>query len=293
MLERNIFAAILPVVLMVSCGSSRHTGKKPTEMAGTWQVQPIVIDGDSKDWPSPYPNYDAKAMVAYATSNDKENLYITMETGDELTQIKILKQGMIVSIDTNGKKDPQFHINFPLLNDNDPLEIPKSVSNPNSQQGMHLGSMIDKQIIRSAQDANQYALDGFGACNGGFMITQTSPCGVKVRVKIDEYQELVWEAVVPFKALYNKETISAADRGKPISVCFAVKGFKKAANKAENSNGGMNQQGAPGGMNGGKSGMGRGGGSTKGGGRSVTENPMDKLYESTKTWKQFGVAYQP
>ena len=72
-----------------SCKSSKST-KTATTLPGTWQAQPIAIDGDTKDWPSPYPNYDAKAKVAYATSNDKYNLYITMETGDEQTQMKIL-----------------------------------------------------------------------------------------------------------------------------------------------------------------------------------------------------------
>src|ERR1700733_16221077 len=97
--------SFVSILSILSCGSSHHSGKGKAVLPGTWQPEPIVIDGDSKDWPSPYPNYDAKAMVAYATSNDKENLYITMETGDELTQIKILKQGMIVSIDTSGNKD--------------------------------------------------------------------------------------------------------------------------------------------------------------------------------------------
>ena len=285
--------SFVSILSILSCGSSHHSGKGKAVLPGIWQPEPIVIDGDSKDWPSPYPNYDAKAMVAYATSNDKENLYITMETGDELTQIKILKQGMIVSIDTSGKKEPQFNINYPLQNDNDPLELPKGAKNPLSPEAQHIGTMLDKQIDKSAQDATQYTLDGFGPCNGGFMVSQTSSCGIKVKVRIDEYKELVWEAVVPFKAIYNKDQITQNDLGKPISVCFAVKAFKKETKNADNSSTDMNQGAGSNGMGGGHTmgGGGRGGGG-RGGGHGVTENPMDHLYENSKTWKQFGLAYQ-
>jgi uncharacterized membrane protein YgcG len=292
-LNKSISGISILALAAASCGSTKHSHKSIAALPGTYQSTPIVIDGDSKDWPSPYPNYDAKGMVAYATSNDKENLYITMETGDELTETKILKQGMIVSIDTAGKKSPQFNINYPLPNDSDPLEIPKGAKDPTSQQALHMGSMLDKQVDKATQDANQYSLDGFGTCNGGFMISQTSPCGIKVRVRIDEYKEMVWEAVVPFKAIYNKDQITAADLGKPISVCFAIKGFKKESKSVENSNGGMNQTGT-GGMGGGGRGGGMGGGgNSRGGGRSAVANPMDHLYENTKTWKIFGLAYQP
>ena len=101
---------------------------------------------------------------------------------------------------------------------------------------------------------------------------------------MDEYKELVWEAVVPFKAIYNKEQITAAEAGKPISVCFSVNCFKRPESKGtvENSNGGMNQS------------MGGGGrkGAMNGGGGKTQENPREHLYEATKTWKQFGIAFQ-
>jgi hypothetical protein len=36
----------------------------------------------------------------------------------------------------------------------------------------------------------------------------------------------------------------------------------------------------------------RGGGGGRGGARGMMEDPMQHLYESTKTWKHFGVAWQ-
>ena len=285
-------------LLSFSCNSSKHSGKSQDSMPGTWQSQPVIIDGDSKDWPSPYPNYDAKSMVAYATSNDKQNLYITMETGDEITQMKILKQGMTIMIDTNGRKDPQLKINYPLQNDNDPLEMAKEDNGLHKESKTHGAHNWDKKISKSAGEANQYSLEGFSLCNGGYLVSQTTACGIKMKLGIDEYKELIVEVMIPFKAIYGKNVITAADAGHPISVCFAVKGFKAPSTKntdntntAGNTNmGGVGMNSGMGGRSGG--GGGRGGGG-RGGGHSATENPMQHLYESTKTWKHFGIAYQP
>jgi hypothetical protein len=150
------------------------------------------------------------------------------------------------------------------------------------------------QISSSARDANQFALDGFGKCNGGYMVSQATSCGIKVMLRIDEYKELVWEAVVPFKAIYNKDTITAADAGRPVSVCFAVNRFKHPESKASSDNssnaGGMNNGMGGGGMGGGmRGGGGRGGGK---GGHNPSEDPMQRFYESTKTWKHFCLAYR-
>ena len=85
---------------MASCSSTKNSTTK--RLPGYWQNQPITVDGYNNDWPSPYPNYDEKAMIGYNVTNDKDNLYITMETGDLATQLKILTQGLTVWIDKTG-----------------------------------------------------------------------------------------------------------------------------------------------------------------------------------------------
>jgi hypothetical protein len=288
----SFFCAIC--FFLYSCHSSKHSGSKDV-LPGTWQAQPVVIDGDSKDWPSPYPNYDSKAMVAYATSNDKYNLYITMETGDELTQVKILKQGMTVSIDTSGKKDAQLSINYPLENDNDDVDLKRQSRSKSADAQSYENRKMEQNINKLMQSANQFTLDGFStACNGGYIVSQSSPCGIKVRASIDEYKELVWEVVIPFKAIYNKDSITKAYAGKPISVCFAINAFTHP--KKEDSGGGGNSTGGgDASMNNGMAGGGRnssmhGGG--KGGSKQAATDPMEHMYERTKTWKQFGIAFQ-
>jgi len=262
----------------------------PAKMPGTWQAQPIKIDGDCTDWPSPYPNYDSKAMVAYATSNDAENLYVTIQTGDPLTQIKILKQGMAVSIDTSGRKDASsFVINYPLQNPDDLSELFGQKKEGGSSS--HLSRQFDQKLQKSAESCTQYALEGFGNCNGGYMVSQSAPCGVKVRLRIDEYKQLVWEAMVPFKAIFNKDKISVVEAGKAISICYSIKAFKAPSTKGDGAAAPMtNNMGGQNGMPGGGS-MNSMQMSNPGTTRSNGGGPMQHLYESTKTWKHFGLAW--
>src|SRR5262249_35900527 len=148
-------------------------------LPGNWQASPVVVDGDSKDWPAPYPNYDSKAMVAYATSNDRQFLYMTMETGDDLTQVKILKQGMTLSIDTNGRKEPQMKINYPLQNENELMEIGLD----NERDVTHHSRQLEQKVKKATTEANQFSIDGFKSCNGGYFISQAA-CGLKVIARI-------------------------------------------------------------------------------------------------------------
>ena len=278
----------LLVISLIACHTAKH-GKAAKAMPGTWQAQPIDIDGDSKDWPSPYPNYDSKAKVAYATSNDDKNLYITMETGDELTQIKILKNGMTVSIDTGGNKSPQYNITYPLQNDNQIFDMPKAENRQKKNEPAELtNKQFGKKIRKSTGDATQLALDGFANCSGGFLVTQTTPCGVKVKLGIDEYNELIWEASIPLSVLYGTYYKPTTDASKTISVCFALKGLKKPSTKGNDAP--ATTPGMSSGMGGARGGAMKGGG---GGQRSAPENPLQQLYESTKTWKHFGLVGKP
>jgi hypothetical protein len=292
----TVAATALLFSTQLSCSVLHHGSKTHAPLPGTWQSSPIVVDGQSKDWPSPYPNYDSKARIAYATSNDKENLYITLETGDEMTQMKILKQGLVVSIDTGGGKNTPFNINFPLQSEVDLADLPRQEAGLKKDNMRYEDKQREQRISQYVKEANQFSLDGFIACNGVFMPKQTTPCGISVRMGIDEFKELVWEAVVPLRAIYNRNDISATDAGKPLSVAFSIKGFRKPESKSspDNSNaggGGMNSGMGTAGANSGMRGAGSRGGGGRGGRTGQAESPLQHLYESTKTWKFFGLAW--
>lgn len=305
-MQKTFSNTVIALILFfsISCSSTKHSKSK--RLPGTWQAQPITIDGYNKDWPSPYPEYDDKAMLGYAVSNDKDNLYITVETGDPATQLKILREGLTVWIDKTANKDEITAINFP---------IPRQVSKESSQEGnkpvpVHMqqgqgGGSQDKRrfeledrVKKALSEANEYSLQGFKSCNLQYHIMETDSCGIVVRIGLDADNELVWEAVVPFKTFYYKPHISMSDRGKPISICFETTGIKRPAGQAGGSHGGGGgvRPGFGMGMGGMGMGMHMGGGGLRGrgnrGGQNNNNDIMESLYKSTKTYKKFGIAFQ-
>ncbi len=112
----------------------------------------------------------------------------------------------------------------------------------------------------------------------------------KSKIGLDEYKELIWEAAIPFSAIYNRDTLTKQDAGRAISVCYSIKGFKKPKTNSDNGTSGMGQGGGQGmgGMRGGGGGGGRGNKTPQ---RNGTD-PRELMFENTHTWKHFGLAYQ-
>ncbi len=240
-------AMALTLVCLVSCSSSKHS--KIKRIPGTWQAQPITIDGSNKDWPSPYPEYDDKAMLGYAVSNDKDNLYITVETGDPATQLKILRNGLTVWIDKTANKEELTAINYPIpiTSSGDSKQSGDKPQSGQMQQGQGGGGnaqdkqrqILEDKVSRAMDDAKEYSLQGFKSCNLQFPILEKDTCGIVVRIGLDgDTNELVWEAVVPFKSFYYKSQIARSDKGKPISICFETEGLKRPAGQGSGNHGG-------------------------------------------------------
>lgn len=287
----SLFLAITIVLCSCSHSKSAHTKRLP----GLWQETPILIDGKNNDWTSPYPEYDTKAMVGYAVSNDKQNLYISVESGDPATQFKILRGGLTVWIDRTGKSEQTVAINYPIPPDNKGNEGQKQ-QNDNGQPRIQLD--MTERVKRALPKADQYSLQGFKACNNQYSIDEKDTCGIQVSISMDENNELVWEAKVPFKTFYTKAEIDNRDRGRPLSICIETTGLNRPPGQANSNRGGGNGGGfrpgigiGGGGMRfGGGMGSGMHGGGNRGG--NTKPNPNEQLYKSTTTWKKFGIAFK-
>ena len=307
-MQKNVFNTIIfliAVLTIFSCSSSRHS--KTKRLPGIWQASPITIDGSDKDWPSPYPEYDDKAMLGYAVSNDKENIYVTVETGDPATQLKILREGLTVWIDRAAGKEEVTAINYPIPTAQTEQHQPRhrSSNTGEGQQGLGTDRQLKQRMdledkVRAAlNDAKEYSLQGFKSCNLQFPIMEMDTCGIVVRIGLDSTNELIWEAKIPFKSFYFKSKVTRADKGKPISLCFETVAMKRPPGQGGGGNNGNGGSGFRPSVGFGGMGMGMGmgmggGGMRRGGGHNSGQNTsdiMEPAYKSTKTYKKFGVAY--
>ncbi len=79
----------------------------------SWRSRDIVIDGISTDWPVLSP-VARNVRLSIGLANDRDFLYLALETSDPATSVQLLRQGLIVWFDAQGGKKRQFGIRYPI-----------------------------------------------------------------------------------------------------------------------------------------------------------------------------------
>lgn len=97
---------LLAVVTLSGCSST-------LELTSRWTNHELKVDGTGTEW------NDATTLIPgpqvfVGIKNDRENLYVCLKTSDRITQVQMLALGTTVWIDTEGKKNKTFGIQFPV-----------------------------------------------------------------------------------------------------------------------------------------------------------------------------------
>ncbi len=274
---RKIIIPCILLMLALGCSTEKKSHQSLKRLPGTWQASPIVIDGKRNDWPVPYPFENSKALISYAISNDKNNLYITVETGDLATELKILRRGMVVWIDKSATKTQSTSVCYPSDNEHGRTKVVP-------------GHDMAKQVDDAMGTTNEFFLNGFKGCRGKFKLDEGDSCGIKLGVGLDEYDQLVWEAVIPFKTFYPKGEIDRRDQGRPLDICFDILGMDRPEGMSGNGGGGAPRFSV--GMGGFGMGPAMGGGMGMGRRNGGGGQGNDQLYKTTSTWQEVGIAFQ-
>ena len=185
-----------------------------------WRDSNIVINGDPTDWDQPFRYYDSKARIQYSVANDATNLYICLKTMDEKAQMKMLRTGMDVWIDTSGKKKETSMIRYPLAND-PKLEWIQDPSEPD-QQHLERPDLKKMKMDYSLSD-KRMKLVGFKNIPNEQMLIENK-YGIQLAIGWDKDDIFTYEMKVPFRTFY-KEAINAADTLRPITIGVKVNGF--------------------------------------------------------------------
>lgn len=266
--------AVFVLVLIAACRTTKESAK--LGLPGTWQEHGIVVDGRNNDWPSPYPFADTHARIMYAVSNDRDKLYVTVETRDTRTKLKILNAGMKLWIDTTGARSQGMALDYPITVAK--AQLPNDRTNAGITDREKRLQQRAKTLVDSAKQAAFY---GFKNCNAMADVMADNSCGIKVRVAInDTNNNLVWEAAIPFKAIYGKQHIERGDEGRPTSICFDINGFE-APEMIRNMEEKIKKAGAASGDN-----------KAEASRIASRFSEVKALFETSSTWKQFGLAYQ-
>jgi len=221
-MQTSIFrltALLIPVALASACRSTKADRSVPDGQASNWQKQPLTIDGSDSDWVRPLPGIEATEKLTYAMTNDADNLYVLISTKDPAEQNKILSGGMTVWINNQAEKtnDQAIGLGFPL----DPH------SNREKQLMAEARPQVYKDRSAKLDDADVYELYGFSREEpiGHYNYGDTNKEGVQVRMNYNASGDLVYEAMIPLKAVFPKASSAHYYAGKDIAIGIFIEGI--------------------------------------------------------------------
>ncbi len=200
--------------LLGACGTAKNSQQSGTAAKGAWQSNKLVIDGNDSDWTEPLRfQYNKKENFSYSVTNDQTHLYVLLRSGDENTQQRILRGGLTVLFNTHAVNDEHgaAGIVFPTGN------VPRKNSPLNGRQEFSNNKHI---ALSNAQD---YSLFGFNTVKTveNYDYGKENAEGIEVSVGLNPSGELVYEAAVPFTALFNRNS-AVNQGGKSLAVGFLI-----------------------------------------------------------------------
>ncbi|MBC7864380.1 MAG: hypothetical protein IAF38_15495 [Bacteroidia bacterium] len=247
---------------------------KKEKLKSEWQSAVITIDGKADEWKMPLRFYDPETNLNYSISNNAENLFVCVKIPDEQTQLKIMRSGMQLWIDTLGKTKKHVGLKYPLSS----FERTGDEEAP-SPFGPVAKTVMEKYRKMVKERSTEMLLSGFIPPVGGMVYTKDSS-GVSVCINWDATNSMIYEAVIPFKTFYRKKLV-AADSLKGFGFSITTNAIPKPKSKEVDGSQGMT------GMNGG--GVGAMGGLPSGG-SSVPKSP---LYDNKTFWINIKMAVKP
>jgi hypothetical protein len=260
----RFFLLGLGLLLISSCSSA------PLYQS-IWQGTSVTVDGDASDWQRPLAYYDADSKLSFTISNDSTKLYLIVEAYDEAAQMKIVRVGLQLWIDTSGGKSKDIGILYPVaaMTGNTPRAVDGQTSgavtgNYGTQPDYDRIATMRRDFLKSP---GQIELKGFKPPIGG-LLPQKNAFSIEARINWDTVNNILnWEAAIPLETFY-RHSITHSDSLKTFGITFAVSGI---AHSASSHKGGGGDEGGGytpggGGMGGGMGGRGGMGGGRRGGG---------------------------
>jgi hypothetical protein len=282
---------IVSAIVFASCSPTNYP-------VGKYQSEAIIADGNASDWGLPLRFGNETGSLQYSITNDRDNIYVSVASNDQATQMKMLRAGLKIYIDTKGKKSTDMGLVYPFKEQE--VMTNRRMENRNTSPT----AMKQKMIL----DADIFSTTGFiNMENRIYDLKDTSH--IKIGMNYDTYNNLVFEAIIPLK--YVLATPITNSKAPSISVGIIVNnmggmGNRQPAsmvgmNRAEgagmnNGMGGMRNGGMGGAMGSGMRGSGMRGGGGAGmsrGGANMRSNGGYNNSGPITNWYQFKLAYQP
>ena len=222
--------------------------------------------------------FDVTNNIYYSVENDKDVFYLHIKTKDYLTQVKILRSGLKVEMDTSKWKKNGIEILFPLPKIDMNL---KSLKNPNPKPDSVVAPEDDIVILKHKYETEKQSMHlmGFRPPAGG-IVPQENKFGIIAKIEWDTTTTMHYDLAIPF-VMFCRNKITCSDTTKILDVEITINGLPIPPGLARGGPSGGGPRISVGvGMGGGMGGYGMGmpvpmGGGMTGGYNNYNPTPVD------------------
>lgn len=212
-IKQSISFFLLITCLLSACSSSRNMEQVPATATAGWQANTLVADGNDNEWIGNMAFYNEKLKMGYSITSDASTLYIRIRTTNEQTQQQILRGGLTVLINSHGVKDEHgaAGISFPT-------------GNPGGKDNTLSGRPeLSNNINIALSNVKDYSLFGFTTVKTveNYDYGRENPEHIEVGIGLNSSHALVYEAAIPFSAVYNESGAINAP-GRSIAIGFVL-----------------------------------------------------------------------
>lgn len=226
---RSYLAGIVGVLLVTGCDSSRKnaSGKSQDNIP----VQPpvtlthhttagVTINGDLSDWHVPEALTDHSTGISLSLQTDTANLYIAMHVINQATQMKLLRMGMQLYLDTGEQKSQAVFVAYPVR---DELQYTQNQNNGNLQ-GVNRSEK--QQLMARAIMLQTRGLKDF---RDGMHLKKNAD-GPIIALGEDGNNNLIYEASIPLKQIFGSD-FHYTNGEIPLNIGCKINGFDKSNDK--------------------------------------------------------------
>lgn len=241
-----------------------------------WMSKPVVVDGNSREWNEPLNNFNSETKLAFALGNDEKNLYLVIESLDEVTTSKLIRGGLTLNINTSGKKKDGIKLNF------------LGMQHSNMPDGAEKDSTYHHhEKVEHDPSVRSISVSGFKNIPDG-VLAMPNGAGIQIAAAFNQHRDYICELAIPLAQLNlnGKEAKGIAYQLKINAPNVNQEHHHEGGTPHE---GGMSRGGGMGGGGGIHSGAGRKGG---GGGRmnSGTEHEPNEAPSKSDFWIKYELA---
>lgn len=131
--------------------------------------------------------YDSDSQIRYMVSNDEEYLHLNLKTNYQPTIAKIMRAGLKIYLDKNGKKNKSVYIQYPIGSSQD-FEQFKS-KGPEGNKEPDLNTLINSTSIGAAYVRGDQR-ESFTTLN--------PKSHIQLAISTNKSKELVYDLIIPF-----------------------------------------------------------------------------------------------